>query len=312
MHKNVYGHIAQNTRKTIFLLLCFPAALCLIFYGLVLLITGNSPESKAEIMQLFLAGCPILIGVTILWSIISFLTGDKMMLGFAHAKELTEKSSLEYRKIRHTVENVALAAGLPTPKIYLIDDDSLNAFATGRSPDSASIALTTGLVKKLSPLELQAVIAHEMGHIGNRDTRLNMIIITCLGIFGLLADILIRIRLRGKDSAKVQLIIWLFWIGLMVFNWIIAPIIHFALSRTREFQADATAAFITRNPKALANALEKISADSRVEVLDKSPQMGTACIADPTAGSHQAFAGIGKTHPPIKERIKRLNEMLGF
>ena len=200
----------------------------------------------------------------------------------------------------------------------MIDDDSLNAFATGTSPNNASIALTRGIIKKLTPLELEAVIAHEMGHIKNRDVRLDVIIITCLGALTLLADVIARSfiysdsgRHNSKEQDNARAILLIVWLSLLVFNLFFAPIIYFALSRTREYAADAASAHITRNPSALISALQKISIDPRVESLDKCKLMGNICIANPL-DKKRMFAGIGETHPSVENRIKRLKSMRGF
>ena len=334
----VYDHIRQNNIKTILLALLFPVVLtiligiaCLLavatvqdkeflLNGIYLLlrwfpsleasITPDNATFFAAMGYLTYAIVPIFV-VAGLWMIVSLATGDKMMLGFAGAEPL-EKS--DNPTVYRLVENVAIAAGLPMPKVYVIDDESLNAFATGYSPKSASIALTTGIIQKLEPIELEGVIAHEMAHIGNRDIRLNMLIITGLGIFAFVADF-IRLnwafRSSKNDKNGLQVLLFFIIIALLIFNFIFAPLIHMAISRTREYAADATGALITRNPQALARALRKIQTDARVEVLDKQPTMATACIADPTAKKHEiaALSDLSSTHPPIEDRIRRLQAM---
>ena len=314
-HKTVYDHITANNIKTFLLVLLMPILLLGIVY-LVLGISMSNDPNGWEIAWHTLCNFGIPIGgIALIWGMISYFFGDKMMLGFAGAELVPNDGQLFHKKIYNAVENVAIAAGLPTPKVYLIKDVSLNAFATGHNPKTASIALTTGIVAKLDPLELEAVIAHEMGHIGNRDIRLNMIIITGLGVCAMLAEILFRFahsgsRRSSKEENGVKSIIFLIAIGLYIFNFIIAPIIRLAISRTREYAADATAAYITRNPAALASALRKISDDARVEVLDTSKNMAHACIYDPLDPERMAF--FGSTHPPIKKRIERLNQMAGL
>ncbi len=307
----VYDHIARNNAKTFFLVLLFPVTLCLLMYAgiyLALNISQNGvPVPIAEINGLFFSIAPLVIGGALVWIGISYFFGDQMMLGFAGAQELTPDSKME-KCVRRAVENVALAAGLPTPRVYVIEDDSLNAFATGRTPATASVAVTRGLVNTLEPLELEAVIAHEIGHIGNRDIRLNMMIITGIGIFGLLADMFYPSRRSSND--KDGAVLWGIWLAFVVFSFLVAPLIQFAVSRTREYAADATAAFITRNPTALASALRKISRDARVETLDKAPHMAAACIESPLAADENlAFLGLGKTHPDVEDRIARLEQM---
>lgn len=309
--KTTYDHIHSNNIKTLLLILAFPATLAFILYGILYLAVMNDPEGGRVANDLFISvGTPVII-IAFVWTGISYWFGDKMMLGFAGAH--LAPNDKENKKVYRAVENVALAAGLPTPKVYIIDDNSLNAFATGHSPQTASVALTRGIIDKLEPLELEGVIAHEMAHIGNRDIRLNLIIITGLGVGALLAEILFRAAAHtrgGKNEGGAKAALFLIGLGLLIFTFIVAPFIRLAISRTREYSADATAALITRNPEALASALEKISTDARVESIDKSPNMAQAFIFDPTDAKN-AFLNLGSTHPKVQDRIKRLREMGG-
>ena len=211
------------------------------------------------------------------------------------------------------VENVAIAAGLPTPRVYIINDDSLNAFATGRSPRDASVALTRGIIKKLDQLELEGVIAHECAHIGNRDIRLDMLIITGVGVTVFVADLLYRMAIYGggsrdSDNNKSGAVLMMVWLAFMVFNTIISPILRLAVSRSREYAADATGAHITRNPIGLANALRKISGHSQSKKLDNMQSMAIACIANP--GMRGFVGDIFSTHPAPEKRIARLESMV--
>ena len=336
--KTIYDHIAANNRKTWLLLLLFPTALSILtilatvlaFYAMgdlrfaaqfvaphqEFLLSHNITITTGNVYWLagwfFISSyLPFVFGVAIIWMLISYFCGDTMMLSFARALPLQKQ---ENPQVYRLVENVAIAAGLPMPKIYIVDDESLNAFATGRDPKHASIALTTGIINKLGPLELEGVIAHEMAHIGNRDIRLNMMIITGLSVFAFLAEMIGR-SLRypisnNKDSGKIKILLLAVMLALIVFNFFVAPIIQMAISRAREYAADATGALITRNPRALASALKKISSDARVEILDGKKTMSTACIADPREPK-VAFQSMLATHPPIRTRIKRLMEMGG-
>lgn len=307
MSATVYDHIRRNNIKSFFLILLFPISLCAIFFGLVWLFFAGDPEALAYGMDFFKSWAPFVLGGALVWMMISYFFGDQMMLGVAHATPLSDKST-EHKKVFKAVQNVALAAGLPTPKVYVIKDESLNAFATGISPQKASIALTSGIIKALEPLELEGVIAHEMAHIGNRDVRLNVLIISGIGILGFLGNILIRVRSRDSKNNAAALIM-IMGLSLLLFNWIVAPLIRLAISRTNEYNADATAALITRNPMALASALQKISKDARVEVLDGT-DMAVACIFDPGEKA-LAFDGLTSTHPSIENRVKRLQAMAG-
>lgn len=308
---DIYGHIAGNNRKIVGLVLLFPVALAAFIYAFFLLldVIGETPFDQAiqNSNEIFMGVVPIIIGLAIILTLLSFGFGDKMMLGFAGAKICPDNK--EHLQIYRIVENLALKAGIPTPKVYLIPDESLNAFATGYSPKTASIALTTGIVKRLEPIELEAVISHEMGHIMNRDIRLNMFIITGIGVIGMLGEILVRSSGRSRSSSKKgngAALFIMIGLALLLFRYLIAPFIHMALSRSQEFQADATGAYLTRHPRALASALQKISVDPRVEALDSSTQMACACICNPL----KKIGGLLDTHPPIQERIKRLNSMV--
>ena len=196
------------------------------------------------------------------------------------------------------------------------DDDSLNAFATGRDPQHASIALTKGIVKKLERVELEGVVAHELAHVENRDIRLMLLIVAGISFFTFAGEFCLRQALysgrrrssKGGNGALVWLVVGIFC---MVYGYLLAPVIRFALSRQREYQADATAALTTRNPRALASALQKISGDPRVEALDKRESMAAMCIESPLAkaGLFSRLSGLWATHPPIDKRIKVLLDM---
>lgn len=305
--KTVYDHIRSNNIKTVFLVICFP----LIFIALIFLFTWIVAPIDTALQTTVSVAIPTFIACAV-WLVISWAFGDSMMLHSAHAHEIFDDDK-QNREIFRAVENVAIAAGLPRPRVYIIDDDSMNAFATGRSPRDASVALTRGIIKKLDNLELQGVIAHEMAHIGNRDIRLDMMLITGVGVTVFTADMILRLAIVGNNGdndnrgngAAVLLMVWL---AFMVFNWIITPILRMAVSRNREYAADATGAQITRNPMALANALRKITTDARVECLDKVKSMSAVCIAYP-GGPREFASSLMATHPPVEKRIERLESM---
>jgi heat shock protein HtpX len=247
--------------------------------------------------------------------LISWAFGDSMILNVAGAHEI-KSNNPEHREIYRRVENVALAAGLPTPRVYIIDDNSLNAFATGRTPRDASVALTRGIIKKLDGPELDGVIAHEMAHIGNRDIRLDMFLITGIGVTVFIADVLSRSIMYGNHSTSNDdnrgnntAILTMVWLAFMVFNFIITPLLRMAVSRNREYAADATGAQITRDPKSLANALQKISSNTHVKSVDNIKSMAAIFIENP-AKPNQFFSDLMATHPSVKNRIKRLNSMI--
>ena len=309
-NKTVYDHIRSNNIKTLLLVICFP----LIFIALVFLFTWIVVPADAAFDTAIRVAVPTFIACAV-WLLISWAFGDSMMLHSAHAHEIFDDDK-QNREIFHAVENLAMAAGLPRPRVYIIDDDSMNAFATGRSPRDASVALTRGIIKKLNKLELEGVIAHEMAHIGNRDIRLDMLLITGVGVSVFAADMILRLAMFGgggnnednkNTSGAVLLMVWL---AFTVFNVLITPILRMAISRNREYAADATGAQITRNPGALASALRKITTDARVECLDKVKSMSAVCIANP-GGPREFASSLMATHPPVEKRIARLESMAG-
>ena len=304
--KTVYDHIKSNNIKTFLLVLLFP----LIFIALIFLFTWFVVPAEQALQTTIGVAIPTFIAC-IVWLLISWAFGDSMMLNSAHAHEIYD-SDPKNREIFRSVENVAIAAGLPCPRVYIIDDDSMNAFATGRSPKDASVALTRGIIKKLDKLELEGVIAHEMAHIGNRDIRLDMMLITGVGVTVFAADIIFRLALSSDRSSDNKnnsaAILMMVWLAFMVFNWIITPLLRMSVSRNREYAADATGAQITRNPHALASALRKITTDSRVECLDKVKSMAAVCIANPS-GPREFVSSLMATHPPVEKRIERLESM---
>ena len=305
--KTVYDHIKSNNIKTAILVAAFP----LIFVALVFLFVWIVAPLQTALETTAMVGIPTAVACLI-WLGISWAFGDSMMLSSAGAREI-HNTQPEYRSVFHSVENIALAAGLPTPRVYIIEDDSLNAFATGRSPRDASVALTRGIINRLDRLELEGVIAHEMAHIGNRDIRLDMLLVTGVGVTVFVADVLLRTVVHSggrssNDKNNGAAILMMVWLAFLVFNWLITPLLRMAVSRQREFAADATGAQITRNPAALASALRKITADSRVECLDKVKSMSAMCIANPT-GAKEFVGELFATHPPVDARIKRLENM---
>jgi heat shock protein HtpX len=211
-----------------------------------------------QALQFALMVFPAILVVAFIWITIAYFAGGKIILGMTQAHRITLE---ENRDLFRLVENTAIMAGLPTPEICLIDDSSMNAFATGRSPKSGTITLTRGIVDKLSKAELQAVIAHELAHIGNRDTRLMLIVVAGIGCFTFFGQLLLRsvFRSRSRRNGKAALVLLMVAVACLLFGYVVAPLLRFALSRRREYQADATAVRITRDPEALSQALAKIA-----------------------------------------------------
>ena len=305
--RTVYDHIRANNIKTAILVILFP----IIFVALVFLFTWIVQPMNDAINTAIAVAVPTAV-VCIIWTLVSWAFGDSMMLSMAGANQINNTDP-DYKYVYKSVENVALAAGLPTPRVYVINDNGLNAFATGRGPRDATVALTRGIIQKLDRVELEGVIAHEMAHIGNRDIRLDMFIITGIGVTVFIADVLLRnityFNHRSDEKNNGAAVIMMVWLAFTVFNVIITPVLRMAISRRREYAADACGAHITRNPIALANALRKISGNSNVKSLSNQSAMASVCIENPLG--QRAFLGeLLATHPPVEKRIKRLESMV--
>jgi len=252
--------------------------------------------------------------ITVIFSILmsfgSYWWSDKIVLAMSSAKPVTHENA---REIYHLVENLCITAGLPIPKIYLIEDTAPNAFATGRDPQHAVICLTTGIIQKLEKVELEGVIAHELSHIGNRDILLSTVVVVLVGFITLLADWFRRWtfwgprrRSDGEGGGQLQLILFVIAVILSILAPIAAVLMQLAISRKREFLADADGALLTRYPDGLARALEKISADNEpLEAANRAT--AHLYIVNPFKG--KKISRLFLTHPPIEERVKALRGM---
>ncbi len=248
---------------------------------------------------------------SILMSFGSYWWSDKIVLAMSSAKEIDHDGN---REIYHLVENLCITAGLPVPKIYLIEDSSPNAFATGRDPEHGVICLTTGIIAKLEKTELEGVIAHELSHIGNRDILLSTVIVVLVGFVTLLADWFRnwtfwgggRRRSNDSEGNQLQLILFILAIVLSILAPIAGVLMQLAISRKREFLADADGALLTRYPEGLARALEKISADP-TPLKEANRATAHLFISNPFRGKN--VAKLFMTHPPIEERVKALRGM---
>lgn len=320
-----YDFIDSNKKKTVLLMILFPISLIVLVYLAILLFSafaysGNEYQKISALNaanEIAMYVLPIVAIIAIIWILISYFAGQKFIISTTGAVELNKENAPEIIRI---VENIAITAGLPMPKVYAINDESLNAFATGRDPEHSYVVLTKGIINKLEKSELEGVIAHEMAHIGNRDIRLMLIMILCIGFSTIVAELLLRLALNtGNNSNKKggKLFLFLLALAFYLYGYLLAPLIKLAVSRTREFQADATAALITRNPEGLANALRKISGNSVVEKLKNNETMASMCIETPLAPERRnslfsKISGLFATHPPIEERIKALETMDGY
>lgn len=248
-----------------------------------------------------------------LMNFISYYFSDKIVLGISGAKPISHESN---RELYHLVENLCIASGLPTPKIYVLEDSAPNAFATGRDPKHAAICFTSGILDKLNKQELEGVIAHELSHIGNRDTLVMTVVAVLVGTIALLSDWYLRSMWFGgrdddDDNRGGNAIFIVLAIVAAILAPIIATLIQLAISRRREFLADASGVLLTRYPQGLESALIKISNDP--EPLEAANR-GTAhlYISNPLKNVNTGwFTGLFNTHPPIPDRIKALKQMEG-
>jgi len=293
----IYSEISSNKRKTALLITFF--LVLITGLGFVLARAYDAPGLL-----------PLAVIISVGMSLVSYFYSDKIVLRMSKAKEIKRTDDPE---LYRSVENLSIAAGLPTPKIYLIDDTAPNAFATGRNPKNAVIAITTGLRQKLSKAELEGVMAHELSHIGNYDIRLSTIIVVLVGVVALLSDWMLRAHIfGGKRDRENNQIIMIVGIVLAILSPIAATLIQLAVSRKREYLADASAALLTRYPEGLAGALRKISDDHEpLEVANKATAhlYIVSPLKDHKKDGVGKFAGLFQTHPPIEERIKRLGKM---
>lgn len=237
-----------------------------------------------------------------LMSIGSYWWSDKIVLSMSGAKEVTHDNA---RELYHLVENLCITAGLPLPKIYIIEDSAPNAFATGRNPEHGVICVTTGILQKLEKSELEGVLAHELSHIGNRDILLSTVVVVLVGFIALIADWFQHWAFWGgdDDSDNNNPLFMIVGILLSLLAPLAATLIQLAISRKREYLADASAALLTRHPEGLARALEKISADTEpLEAANRAT--AHLYIANPFKGGN--IAKLFSTHPPIEERVARL------
>lgn len=241
-------------------------------------------------------------------SFVSFYYSDQIILSISGAIPANKRDNFDFYTV---AENISRPAGIPMPKLYVLNDTAMNAFATGRDPEHAVICATTGLLQKLNRTELEGVVAHEMSHIRNYDTRLMSIVTILVGLVTLLADILLRTRIRGKsdrDEGNLGSILFIAGLVMALLSPIIAQLIQLAISRRREFLADATGASITKYPEGLASALEKLSGDKEpLEAANKATSH--LYIVNPLKNRKDNigwFSGLFNTHPPIAERIKAL------
>jgi heat shock protein HtpX len=296
--------IAANKRNSLALIAVFLAFIAVFGYVIGYAWIGD-PASA-----LFGLGLAVVAGSVS--GVVSYYAGDRMVLAASRAREVTHD---EVPQLFNVVEEMAIASGLPMPKVYIIEDSAPNAFATGRDPEHASIAVTSGLLEKLDRDELQGVIAHEMAHVGNFDIRYAMLVGVLVGTTVLISDFFLRGLWFGggrggrrEGGGQAQLIMIIVAVVLAVLAPIFARLLQLSISRQREYLADATAVRLTRNPKGLADALQKISGDTEVlEVANRAT--AHLYIVNPIKKFEKRAKGLFSTHPPIEERIQILRSL---
>ncbi len=304
----MYDRIAGNVRKSWMLIASF------------FLLTGAIGYLFGYFTGFGLWGLGIAVAFSVLMSWGSYFASDKIALSISRAKPADET---RYAQLHNVVEGLSLAAGIPKPRVYVVEDQAPNAFATGRNPEHAAVAVTTGLLQKMSRDELEGVVAHELAHVKNRDTLVMTLAVTLVGVIVLLADWMIRALWwgggRSNERGGLGAPIAILGLLLMILAPLIAQLLQLAISRQREFLADADAVFLTRYPDGLIGALEKLRADATV-VRTASRATAHLWIEQPTArhahegGSRTRKSGawlnrLFDTHPPLEQRISALRSL---
>jgi heat shock protein HtpX len=305
----LHTQIWKNNIKSVLLLILFPIIIFLLVWIFFFFIQEQPDQRLYITNQTFLRFIPWISCGVLIWFVIAYFSHSGMIKKATGSIPLERQ---ENKRVYNLVENLCIGNGIKMPKINLIEDDSLNAFASGIDSSSYTISLSRGIIDKLNDEELEGVIAHELTHIRNRDVRLLIVSIIFVGIFAFLTEALMRsVRFggggRGKKDGRIILIALL----LAALGYLLSSIFRFALSKKREFIADAGSAQMTKNPLALASALEKVSADSRIEAVSRK-DVAQLFIDNPQEKKNSknsfSFATIFATHPPIESRIDILRQ----
>jgi heat shock protein HtpX len=293
-----YDFIAANKRKTVMLIAVFSALVIALGYVIDQIFDGGGVILAFALIYSFCS------------ALVSYYAGDKVALSVSGAQPVTEGTN---QHLVRMVENICISQGMPMPAVYVMPDDSINAFATGRDPQHASISVTTGALAKLKDDELQGVLAHELSHVKNYDIRVMTIVVVLIGVISVIASMVFRFgflgRRRGnRNGGDATIIFAVVGIALMIFAPIVAQLIKLAVSRRREYLADASGALITRYPDGLIRALKKIQAEN-LPMAHASAATAHMFLANPFNGKF--FSKLLSTHPPIEDRIAALEKMAG-
>lgn len=290
----MYNEIATNKRKSAFIMVCFA-----VFASIIAYLVGWYAGGKSF--------APYAIIAALAYVVISYYSGSKLATTLNGAKEVTQKDEQRFYRI---VENLAITEGLPMPKVYIMEDPGLNAFAMGRNPDNAIVCATRGLLDTMTDTEVQGVMAHELAHVKNYDVRVSLVAFAMASIIGIMSDIVLRMMFFGggnsDDDGPKNPVMMAIGILAIILAPIVAALIQMAISRRREYLADASGALTTRYPEGLASALEKIAGSTSTL---KKQNSSTAHIFFANPLKKKSFSSLFSTHPPVEERIARLRQM---
>lgn len=288
----MYKAIAANKRNTVLILAFFVFFIGIIGWIVDYIYAGDGTMAIT------------IVSIAAFYALLQYFLANKLALAIAGAHEIEKRDNPRLYRI---VENLAITLGLPTPKVYIIQDPAPNAFATGRNPQTSAVAVTTGLLDIMNDSELEAVLAHEMGHIQNYDIRVSMIVFGLVSAVGLISDIAIRMMFFGDDDREGgNAIVMIVGIIAIILAPIIALMIQMAVSRQREYLADASGCMTTRHPDGLISALKKLETTSR-PMQKQNSSMSHLYFANPLKANF--FTKMFSTHPPLEDRIARLNKM---
>ena len=301
----IQTQIRRNNFNSILLILAFPVVLLGMVYAI--LFFSQRQQEVQIVNDTFVRVVPFVIMGTTIWFLVAWMVHNSLIRMATGAKPLER---IENKRVYNLVENLCISKGMRVPQIYIIEDDSLNAFASGISERTFSVTLSRGIIDKLEDDELEGVIAHELSHIRNRDVRLMIVSIIFVGIFAFIAEMAFRgIRFgalsRGKKDSGVAILVV---IVVSAVCYLIALLLRFGISRSREYMADAGAAEMTRKPYALASALRKISSDPLIEAVENR-DIAQLFIENPQPEEKKfSFSNLFSTHPPIQKRIELLDQ----
>ena len=291
----MYQQIAANKRKTIIVMIVFLAFVAALDWLFNAFVGGTTGVFYGVLI------------ISLIYAVITYYAGSRLALAVNGAREIQKSDNPRLWRI---IENLAITDGLPMPRVFIMDDPAPNAFATGKDPDHAAVCATTGILEIMDDTELQGVFAHELGHVKNYDIRVSMIAFALTAVISLIADIILRVTWFRSDDRENENNQVFFILGIVaaILAPLVASLIQLAVSRSREYLADATGALTTRYPEGLASALEKIEQTGSVL---KKQNTATAHLffVNPLRG--HSLANLFSTHPPIDERIKRLRAMIG-